>query len=388
MTLHDVAKTLPIILLTITTLAATTSDSHKVVIYFNGGCSSCAGYVEKLEYGLQSVGVTNIITCDYYTNRTALLVLSNLRERFQVPQEFVGSVTTVVDDRYVFEGFFPTDIIISFIDSNPTFDRLIAAQGLKPDTYQLRRNDITLECSSSKKITECLSSSTFVGTPAIWAIVLVSGFVNGLNPCAFAVLAYFTAAVSVHRSKKKTLLVGLFYVLSIYLVYLAIGTGLVRVILSSGSVQTISRALGVFVVAVAILSLWSISQRESKLPLRIPKRLILPVARRFSHSWIQRSAISAALLFGGVVAALEFPCTGGLYTAILGLLSLRADLLLILYLLGYNLMFVMPLIILLILFYEIANFPSLVEILRTHRNLSRVMSSVLMLGLGVFLLMS
>jgi cytochrome c biogenesis protein CcdA len=367
---------------------AAASSGQSVIIYFNGGCSSCVGYVEKLEYGLQSIGVTNIVRCDYYTNRTALLVLSNLRERFQVPHEFVGSVTTVVDDRYVFEGFFPIDVIVGFINSNPILDTLVAAQGLKPDTYQLRRDDITLECSLSKKITECLSSSVFVSTPAIWAIVLVSGFVNGLNPCAFAVLAYFTAAVSVHRSKKETLLIGLFYVLAIYLVYLAIGTGLVRVMLSSGSVQTISRALGVFVVAVAILSLWGISQRRSKFPLRIPKRLILPVARRFSHSWIQRSAISAALLFGGVVAALEFPCTGGLYTAILGMLSLRTDLLLILYLLGYNLMFVMPLIILLILFYEIANFPSLVGILRTHRNLSRVMSSVLMLGLGVFLLMS
>lgn len=369
------------------TVVATASDSHSVVIYFNGGCSSCVQYAEELEHALQSTGVTNIVRCDYHANVTELGILSSIRQKLDVPREFIGSVTTVIDGRYVFEGFFPIDIMISFIDSNPSFDKLIAAQGLKPDTYRLRKDNVIIECNSPRKVTDCLSSGMLISALGIWAIVLASGFLNGLNPCASAVLAYFIGAVSVHRSRRDVLKIGAFYILSIYFVYLGIGTGLMRAMLSSGLVQAISRALGAFVVAVAILSLWSTFQRESKFLPKIPKRLILPIARRFSRSWIQKSAIVAALLFGGVVAALELPCTGGVYTAVIGLLSLRVDSALILHLLAYNFMFVMPLMILLIFSCSVANFPSLRDKIEKHKYLPRFASGFLMLGLGMILLL-
>jgi len=363
------------------------SNRHGAVIYFNGGCYSCLQYVERLEYALRSAGVTSIVRYDYYANRTALGVLLSLREELSVPQEFIGSVTTIVDGRYVFEGFFPIDIMISFIDSNPKFDKLIVAQGLKPDGYRLLSGNIIIECNSPQKVTDCLSSGTLVSTLGIWAIVLVSGFVNGLNPCALAVLAYFVGVLSVHRSRRGILRIGAFYILSIYLVYLGIGTGLMHAVILSGFVQEISRVLGAFVVAVALLSLSSAFQRESKFLPKIPKKLILPIARRFSSSWIHKSAIIAALLFGGIVAALEFPCTGGVYAAIIGMLSLRADLDLILYLLGHNFMFAMPLTILLIFSCSIANFPSLRDKMEKHKHLTRLASGLLMLGLGTLLLL-
>lgn len=385
MVLQKTVKILPIILLAVTIVLSTASSNRNVTIYFNGGCSSCIQYTERLEHTLRSVGITDIVKRDYYTNRTELSVLTSLRERLGVPQELAGSVTTIVDGRYVFEGFFPVDIIVSFIDSSPNSNRFIAAQGLRPNTYRVYNGNSILECDSSQNVSNCLSSGLFSNL-GIWTILLISGFVNGLNPCAFAILAYFMGVVSVHRSRKEILKIGSFYVLSIYLVYLGIGFGLTQVIVSSRYVQAISRFLGGSIIAVAIANLWGTLQHDSKLLPKIPRRLILPITRRFSRSWIQKSAVVAALLFGGIVAALEFPCTGGVYTGIIGMLSLRTDLTLTLYLLGYNFMFVMPLIVLLMLSYRIVNFPSLIEAVRTHRVLSRLASVALMLGLGVLLL--
>jgi hypothetical protein len=183
-----------------TNLAALTFGSHNIVVYFNGGCPICVRYIETLEHDLNSAGFANVVKYDYYADSKALRTLSNLRENLGVPEEFYSSVTTVVDGRYVFVGYFPSDAIVGFVGSNPSFEKLIAAQGLKPDTYQLLRDDVRLECSSPQKITDCLSSGIFVGVLGTWSLVLVSGLVNGLNPCALLVFVYFVGVVSVHSA--------------------------------------------------------------------------------------------------------------------------------------------------------------------------------------------
>jgi len=220
-----------------------------------------------------------------------------------------------------------------------------------------------------------------------WALVLVSGFVSGLNPCALAVLAYFLGVVSFHRSRKEVLRLGAFYVSSIFFVYLAIGTGLMSAIASSTYINLVSKAFAAFAIAVGVLGLSNAFTQGSTLSLKIPKRLISPIAKRFSHSWVRKSALLAALLFGGIVAVLEFPCTGAVYMAVIGVLSLqRMSLAQMVYLLGYNFMFVMPLIVLLILSYNIADSPQFKETMEKHKNLSRAGTALLTLSLGIFLL--
>jgi len=374
-----------IILLAITNIRVMASESRTAVIYFIGGCPSCMGYVQTLDYALHSAGITTVSTYDCYANTTALADLSSLREKLEVPSEFFSSVTTIVDGRYVFEGYFPVDIMISFLSWPSGFDKLVGAQGLRPDTYRLRDGDITVECNSSQKIADCLSSGTSFGMVGTWTLFLVSGFVNGLNPCALAVLAYFVGVVSFRRSRREVLMMGAFYVLSIFLVYLGIGIGLMRTILSSGYLHTVTRVFAMFAIAAGILGLNSAFQPGSTFRLKIPKKLISPIAKRFSRSWIQKSVIFAALLFGGVVAVLEFPCTGAAYLALIGMLSIqRMNLALML---GYNLMFVMPLIVLLILSYSVADSPLFRQTMQRNKYLSRVCSAILTLGLGIFLLL-
>jgi len=382
---RDSIKILLVIVLAITNIRATASGSCTAVIYFNGGCPSCMGYVQMLDYALRSSGITSVSTYDYYTNATALASLLSLREKLEVPPEFFSSVTTVVDGRYLFEGYFPVDIMTSFLSWNSGLDKLVAAQGLKPDTYRLWDGGITLECNSSQKIADCLPSGTSVGMVGTWTLFLFSGFVNGLNPCALAVLAYFVGVVSFHRSRREVLAMGAFYVFSIFLVYLGIGIGLMRTILSSRYLHVVAKVFAAFAIAVGILGLNSALHPGSTLRLKIPRTLISPIAKKFSHSWIQKSAILAALLFGGAVAVLEFPCTGAVYMALIGVLSFqKMNFALIL---GYNLMFVMPLIVLLILSYSLADSPRFKETMQRHKNLSRVCSAILTLGLGIFLLL-
>jgi len=225
----------------------------------------------------------------------------------------------------------------------------------------------------------------------MWSLVLTSGIVDGLNPCAFAVLAYFVGVVALHRSRKDVLKLGVLYILSVYMVYLGIGFGLMHVIQSSGLIEILARALATVVIAIAVLNIagaiWN-----SKFSIRMPTRLFLPIAGRFTNSWIEKSALVAALLFGSMVAVIEFPCTGGIYVAIIGILSTqKTNWIFTSYLLGYNLMFVMPLVLLLSTLCGVTSLPPLRYAITRRRasimKLIKVVSGLMMLGLGLILLL-
>ena len=177
---------------------------------------------------------------------------------------------------------------------------------------------------------------------------------------------------------------GAFYILSVYAIYLAIGIGLIRILLYAGLVRIISRVLGGFIIGLSLLTLAnSLGQR---IPLKLPRESIVLIPTRLTGSWISKSPIIAAMLFGGVVTALEFPCTGGIYVAIVGTLAVHgANLSLIAYLLAYNLMFVLPLVILLILLCTVGRFRWMMKAMEQHRHILEGVSAFLMLALGILL---
>jgi len=371
--------------------AASASDNHTVIIYFYGSCPTCAHYTQDLAQAFHSVGITNVVTIDYSKNTTALNALSNLRIEFDIPQEFFRSATTIVDGKYVFEGYFPANLMVRFVVSNPNLERVVAVEGIRSDTYRLYKDKVTYECKTSQEISGCLSSHSVLGSSSIWALVLVAGFLDGLNPCAFSVLVYLVGVFALYRSRKEILGMGVVYVLSTYLVYLAIGLGLAQVIKLSGFLEIAAKTFGAIAIGLGILNIvGAVSGRLSKFSPRMSQRLFIPVASQFSSSWVQKSYIGAALLFGGAIAAIEFPCTGGIYLAVIGMLSTqKVSLTLLLYLLGYNLMFIMPLVILLVLLCGIVSIPSLKRVLEgkqaSARLVMRFVSGLIMLVLGVSL---
>jgi len=361
---------------------------HEVTIYFNGGCPVCVSYVGTLERALNSENTAEITKFDYNIDPKVLDSLAVLRKRLDVPADFYGIVTTIVDGKYVFEGYFPIDVMIRFITSGSSLDRLVVSEGFRPDVYRLYKDRSTIECSTSQSITDCALSGQLFDTAGILTLVLISGFVDGLNPCAFAVLAYFLGVVLLNQSRKRVLIVGAFYVLSVYLIYLAIGLGMIRLILVTGLVRLASRVLGGFIIGLSLLSLINAIRRSHDIPLKLPRESILSIATKLPSSWIQKSPIVAALLFGGIVTALEFPCTGGIYAAIMGTLAVHGtDASQVAYLLLYNLMFVLPLVILLISLSTIARFRRIMNAMERHRYVFEAMSALFMLGIGVFLLL-
>jgi cytochrome c biogenesis protein CcdA len=176
--------------------------------------------------------------------------------------------------------------------------------------------------------------------------IITTAAVDSINPCAIGVLVFMiTFLASLKGSRKKILTIGFTYIFVVFLCYFAAGLGLMRILSALTFMESIYRFLGVIVLIVGILEMRDALSKEYKPLLAIPKKAS-PKIKKYIH----KATIPAAIVLGGLVSLFELPCTGGVYIAILGMLS-RTDFSAqsIFYLAVYNFVFVLPLIIILLL---------------------------------------
>lgn len=213
--------------------------------------------------------------------------------------------------------------------------------------------------------------------------VVLAGLVDGINPCAFTVLLLFITAMlaslqaktpHVQAARLRLLGTGLVYIAAIFLTYLALGVGL----LSSADLftrQHLPARLGALLAV--LFGLWML--KDYFLPdlgfrLQAPGR-VMEIARRSA-----RRATLPALVAGGFLIGLcTVPCSGAVYLGVLSLLALQPTALLGYgYLLLYNLVFILPLVVIL---FAAAARPTLQRL--AHWNLHHKQWIRLALGSGV-----
>ncbi len=180
-------------------------------------------------------------------------------------------------------------------------------------------------------------------------IVMIAGLIDGFNPCAFAVLLLFiTFAMGMLQMNADyrfgLLKVGSIYISGIFVTYVLIGVG----ILSSISFFSTTHAVGKAAALISMM-LGVVIMKDYFIPggfgLAIPRSLHAPL-----NNWIRRTSAPGVFGAGVLVGLCTVPCSGGIYLAVLGLLSLQSTLVQgLLYLLLYNLMLIMPLAAVLLL---------------------------------------
>ena len=175
-------------------------------------------------------------------------------------------------------------------------------------------------------------------------LVLVSGLVDGINPCAFSLLIFFLSFLfNLKRSRANVLGMGLTYILGIFVGYLALGLGLIRTISIPGVMHPFA------ILSVFLLILMGVFQIREAISFGSPLFKIPGVAVRSIQMLVKRSTIPFALLLGLFVSLCEFPCSGGVYVGILVLLASSPQYFNgFFYLVLYNLMFIVPLLVILI----------------------------------------
>ncbi len=175
-------------------------------------------------------------------------------------------------------------------------------------------------------------------------LVLVSGLIDGINPCAFSLLIFFLSFLfNLKRSRANVLGMGLTYILGIFVGYLALGLGLLRTISIPGVMHPFA------LLSIFLLTLLGVFQIREAISFGPPLFKLPDVAVQSIQKLVKRSTMPFALLLGIFVSICEFPCSGGVYVGILVLLASSPHFVNgLFYLLLYNLMFIVPLLVILI----------------------------------------
>ncbi len=177
-------------------------------------------------------------------------------------------------------------------------------------------------------------------------LVGISALVDSVNPCAFSILILTIAfLMSLGKSRSNILVTGGFYVAGIFAAYVGIGLGILQALHFFGTPHFMAK-----IGAGLLIVLGGINVIEEFFP-NFPIKLRIP---RGAHSTMARLMEKASLptvfILGAFVGLCEFPCTGGPYLMVLGLLHDQANYLRgLLYLLYYNLVFILPLVVILLL---------------------------------------
>jgi cytochrome c-type biogenesis protein len=213
--------------------------------------------------------------------------------------------------------------------------------------------------------------------------VIVAGVVDGINPCAFTVLLLFITTLTatlkageqnVTALRARLIGTGGIYIAAIFLTYLVLGVGL----LNSLSFLTQQHLPARFAALIAVLlGLWML--KDYFIP-EIGWRLqALARLGSLARQMGKKVTVPALVLGGFLIGLCTIPCSGAVYLAVLSLLALQPTALLgYFYLVLYNIVFILPLVVVLL---AAASRPTLNRI--AHWNLHHKEWVRLMLGGGV-----
>ena len=213
--------------------------------------------------------------------------------------------------------------------------------------------------------------------------VLITGLLDSFNPCAIAVLLLFIALLFTLKKTRFSIIInGSIYITAVYLSYFAIGIGLLKVINLFGTPHLVAM-IGAWIVI--LVGIWGII--ESLFPGKI-KLLSIPIKfRQIIASWAEKASIFGAAIAGILLGIFEFPCSGAIYLSVVSLLNNKETFLVGLgYLLLYNLMFVLPLIVILLVASNRIVVEKLINFNEENSSRMRLISSFIMIGIGVAIL--
>jgi len=229
--------------------------------------------------------------------------------------------------------------------------------------------------------------------------VLGAGLLDGVNPCAFTTIIFFISYLALMgRKGREVLLVGASFIAAVFLTYLLVGLGVLGFVQSLGAIKFFSRVIYLLaallcflLVALSLYDLYKIRQgRIEDMSLKLPQALQRRVHQTIRERRKMSGFISATFVTGFFVSLLELACTGQVYLPtiifVTGVPELRGHA--VAYLVLYNLMFILPLVIIFLLTFYGTTSKQLTVFFRAQAGAVKLLTALLFAILGVWLILA
>ncbi len=243
--------------------------------------------------------------------------------------------------------------------------------------------------------------------------IISAGLIDGINPCAFTVIVFFISFLALQGYKKRELIIiGLSFIAAVFLTYLFIGLGLFSFLYRLRGfwffVKIFNFSVGIFSFLLGLLCLYDLfkfkkTAETEGLILQLPPAVKNQIHKVIGlHYRIDKSEQSqgqnrrrrifklmlSALITGFVVSILEAVCTGQVYLPTIAFVLKTTHLKLeaLGYLLLYNIMFIVPLLIIFLFALLGVTSQQFANFLKKHLLTVKLFMAILFFSLGVFLL--
>jgi cytochrome c biogenesis protein CcdA/thiol-disulfide isomerase/thioredoxin len=226
--------------------------------------------------------------------------------------------------------------------------------------------------------------------------VVGAGLIDGLNPCAFATLVFFVSYLTfTGRRGRDVLLVGASFAVGVFLTYLLVGVGLLKVVQSLSFFTALGRWV-YLVTALLCALLASLTFRDffkarrgrvSEMTLSLPLSLRRYINKVIRESAQVRAFVAVAFFTGFVVSLIELACTGQVYLPTIMFvisvpeLAARA----FFYLILYCLMFILPLVVVFVLSYFGTTSEQLGRFVNRHTAAIKLLTGLVFVGLALWM---
>lgn len=325
----------------------------EVTVYKSESCGHCGVYINELKNFLNERGITSITEKSILGDKEALKELDAFTKEHEIPYEMQGHMVTIIND-LILEGHIPLDALEDIFNKYPdrNFPETVLFQdsmdAFVTDYKILLKDGSNADCTTNEDFAVCeeknqVDNDKNPAGKSFFALVMFNALLAGIHPCTLSVLLFFIAFLfTMRKSRKGIIKVGIAYIIGIFLAYFGIGLGLFKAVTFISTPHLAAKVGAGLVLALGLFNLISYFSKN-KISLGMPKFVKPTIAEL-----LEKSTIPAVFLVGLLVGICSFGCTAGIYLSILSLLLVKTQYLQgLLYLLLYNLMFILPLIVVL-----------------------------------------
>lgn len=370
-------ETTPVAALEVTTPASVRSSEPVYLAYFfDPTCLECARVSAELE-DLQAA-YPNLVLRKYDVRQEAALNEA-MCDKYQVPDKYhLATPMIFIGPAYLTPDGITRTRLKTLIEDPVTAQTPAPWAAINVD-----------ETAATARIVERFKQFGLLA-------VIGAGLLDGVNPCAFTTLIFFVSYLTlVGRTGREILLVGMAFTLAVFLTYLAMGLGLAEVVRQIQSITLIGQIIyGITALVCLVLAVFSLldylkirRQQLADISLQLPKFL-----KRRIHDTIRSHSrmngyLGAAFVAGILVSVFELACTGQVYLPTIVFVASVTELrwMALAYLVLYNLMFVMPLLVVFIVTYFGTSSRRLTDLFQRHAGAVKLLTAILFAILGLWL---
>jgi hypothetical protein len=234
-----------------------------------------------------------------------------------------------------------------------------------------------------------------------WSLsaVLIAGFIDGINPCAFATIIFLVSYLTFAGKKSREILIyGTVFTSGVFIAYTLVGIGLMTFLHQLTAFPFISKGVYLFIaffaLALGIISLYDYilfkRGQVAKWKLQLPMGLKKKIHEIIREEARVKGGLLATFGAGFIIAVCTVICTGQVYLPtigfVMGIPELRKNA--IFNLILYNIMYIVPLVGVFVLAFFGVTSEKMALVTKRYTGTVKLLTAMLFLALaGLLFLM-